>query len=163
MIKMDAVFFMYERISAVRQNGKHTEIIHRITDIKPRRKIFGERLSREKDVHDTAENYESIRSVFVRDCTLLSPKQYIEDRFIPTGRTIFLEFQSMDSVHEGEMVLVNPSDIISYGGTTNDGGVHIMLSSGLLFLVPVSLQAFAHAHERHRSQGRITPTSKQVA
>mgnify|MGYP003385804118 CR=1 FL=1 len=144
---MNTLFFMYEYVSAVRAKGSETEIIHKRSGLQ-------EPIER----HVTPHSYDDIRSVFMRDCIVLSPQQYITDRFIMNDRALFLEFQSMDSVHQGEAVLLNPSDIMSYGGTHNDGGVYITTFTGMIFVIPAELKAFAHAHEFHRKHGRGTPT-----
>jgi hypothetical protein len=145
---MQSVYFMYERISAVRSHGLETELVHKKTER-----------------HIVPQSYDDIHAVFMRDCTVLSPLQYINDKHITANRPIFIEFQSMDSLHAGETVMVNPADIMSFGGSSNDGGVYITLFSGLLFVVPAELKAFAHAHEQHRKRGRVTPPihTKRVA
>lgn len=149
---MDTIFFMYELVSAVRAHGRETEIIHKRT-----------KLRAPIERHTAPQSYEEIRTVFMRDCIVLSPEQYIKDRFIMNDRPMFLEFQSMDSVHQGETVLLNPSDIMSYGGTNNEGGVYITTFTGMIFVIPAELKAFAHAHEWHRKHGRGTPSTIRPA
>jgi hypothetical protein len=144
---MSTVYFMYELVSAVRAKGTETEIIH---------KRSGQHDPMER--HIAPQSYEALRTVFMRDCVVLSAQQYIADRFIMNDRSIFLEFQSMDGVHQGETVMLNLSDIMSYGGSSNDSGVYITTFTGMMFVMPVELKAFAHAHEAHRKQGRGTPT-----
>ncbi len=146
---MQSLFFMYELVSAVRSSGTETEIIHKKTA-----------KSKQPERHTAPQSYDEIRNVFMRDCSVLSPEQYIARGFIMADRPLFLEFQSMDSVHQGEMVLLNPSDIMSFGGTTNEGGVYITTFSGMIFVMPAELKAFAFAHEWHRSHGRALPTVK---
>lgn len=152
-----SLFFMYELVSAVRSSDTGTEIIHKKTGA-----------SKKPERHTAPQSFDEIRQVFVRDCTVLSPAQYIARSFIMADRPLFLEFQSMDNVHQGEMVLLNPSDIMSFGGTTNEGGVYITTFSGMMFVMPAELKAFAFAHEWHRSHGRALPanapaTSSKVA
>ena len=144
---MNTLFFMYELVSAVFAKGGDTEIVHKRSDFK-----------KPIERHTTPHSYEDIRNVFMRDCIVLSPQQYIADRFIMNNRPLFLEFQSMDSVHQGDTVLLNPSDIMSYGGTHNEGGVYITTFTGMMFVIPAELKAFAHAHDFHRKHGRGTPT-----
>ena len=144
---MNTLFFMYELVSAVRAIGRETEIIHKRTH-----------LGKPTERHTSPHSFDDVRNVFLRDCIVLLPQQYIADRFIMNNRPLFLEFQSMDSVHQGETVILNPADIMSYGGTHNDGGVYITTFSGMMFVMPAELKAFAHAHEFHRKQGRGTPT-----
>jgi hypothetical protein len=144
---MNGIYFMYDMISAVRHAAAGTQITHK--------KAAGQSAA---DNYHTAQSYDEIRQIFMRDCTVLSAQQYIHDRIIMSNRTMFLEFQSMDSIHEGETVLVNPCDIMSYGGSTNDGGVYISTFSGLMFVMPFELKAFAHAHDWHRRHGRGAPS-----
>ncbi len=148
--QMQSVFFMYEHVSAVCAKGSETEIIHK-------RFSLLEPLER----HITPKPYDDVRTIFMRDCIVLSPQQYITDRFIMNNRSLFLEFQSMDGVHQGDAVMLAPSDIMSFGGTTNEGGVYITTFTGMMFVMPAELKAFAHAHEFHRKHGRATPTFAQ--
>lgn len=150
--RMQSIFFMYDLVSAVRAKGSETEIIHKRTNLR-------QPLER----HIAPNSYDDIRSIFMRDCIVLSPAQYIADRFIMNDRALFLEFQSMDGVNQGDTVLLAPNDIMSFGGTTNEGGVYITTFTGMMFVMPAELKAFAHAHEFHRKHGRATPIFKQPA
>lgn len=151
---MQSIFFMYDMVSAVRSAGTETEIIHKKSPYSKKKKA---------DRHTAPQSYDEIRQVFMRDCSVLSPEQYIARGFIMGDRPLFLEFQSMDSVHQGESVLLNPSDIMSFGGTSNEGGVYITTFSGMIFVMPAELKAFAFAHEWHRSHGRALPSFEKPA
>lgn len=142
---METVFFMYDQVSAVRSNGPETEIIHK----KARRHSPAER-------HVAAQSYEDIRGVFMRDCTVVSIDYYMARRLPVNDRPIFIEFQSMDHVNQGEPVILNPSDIMSYGGSSNEGGVYVTTFSGLMFVIPAELKSFVFAHEWHKKNGTLT-------